>query len=90
METEAQLKAMDGTTGAEYLFLFGDGYLSKSDVEEMRERLAATPRKLAQFNKALKPIVHTWTYEFGYTHYDNTPTVWRINNKYEEAPHVQS
>jgi hypothetical protein len=90
METEAQLKALDGTTGTENLFLIDNGYLSISDVEDYRERLAATPRKLAQFNKALKPIVHTWTYKFGYSRFGNLPAVYRTNETYTDAPHVQA
>jgi hypothetical protein len=90
METEAQLKALDGTTGTENIFVWGNAYLNQYEVKEMREQLASNPRLLARFNREIIPVVHTWTYKFGYSRFGNMPAVYRTNETYTEAPHVQA
>jgi hypothetical protein len=76
METETELKALDGKTGTEKMFFlpFCNEIANAETVAEYRTRVSA--RNLKKFDAAIVPVTLSWVWSFGYRR-DGTAVVYR-------------
>lgn len=76
METEIELKNLDGKTGTEKAFFlpFANEIASAETIAEYRTRVS--PRNLKKFDAAIVSVTLSWIWEFGRRR-DGTPIVYR-------------
>lgn len=76
----------EGQTGSEPKYMIERHILEPYQVDEYREALAGSPRKLAQFNKKLFPITETWTWHKQASRFSPLGYDWvRVDVKYLDA-----
>ena len=76
METETELKNLDGKTGTEKKF-FHPGFNHIFEPYELDDfRATLSPRNLKKFDAAIVPVTLSWVWEFG-RRSDGTPLLYR-------------